>query len=110
MLSQKSLRARSHRDKTSSPSVMASRKYSPRTNRIRSLLFQSLVTEATEEVKDPRTSSVKVSGSSRSSPKNSRETSEDPQSSEPKIRLTKSNNTVIMKSNQNEEINLKRAI
>ena len=77
MSSQNSLKARSHRDKTSSLSVMVSRKYSPRTNLTKRLSFLSLVTEATEEVKDPRISSEKVSENSLFNPKNWREISED---------------------------------
>ena len=56
---------------------MVSRKYSPKTNPIKRLSFQLLVTEATEEVKDPRISSGKVSENSLFNPKNWREISED---------------------------------
>jgi hypothetical protein len=56
---------------------MASRKYSPKTNQTKRLLSQLLVTVATDEEKDPRTSSVRASENNRFNPRSSRETSED---------------------------------
>ena len=76
MLSQNYLKAGSQRDKTSLASVMASRKYSPKIDQIKKLLFQSLVMEATDAVTDPRISSEKVSENRLFNLKNWKETLE----------------------------------
>jgi len=55
---------------------MASRKYSPKIDQIKKLLFQSLVMEATDAVTDPRISSEKVSENRLFNLKNWKETLE----------------------------------